>query len=474
MRWKRPFDLQTKILLILLAVIVPTYLIVTIIQNQLTQPMLEQDLRSLGVSVGEAIANQISGGRMLASPNAPSEIERAILERLYFQPSVVRVAVHEKLPDRNEYRFVASSVDDDPATLPPVEYTEKIQTKLVPLDEGSSYWSILVPIQQLTSNRRAPPKVIGVVHIWVTTRSVARVLERIWQITGAAAVVSIVSLIFLLSYFLRKTLQNERLLRKTEHENVRLLEQLHETQRQMMNTEKLAVMGQLTANFAHEIGTPLNAIGGHLQLLKEDLSGASASSKNLSRLDIVGGELTRIESIVKNFLQTTSKPESQRQLVDLNSLVEKTLGVVIPRIDSLEVDLRQKLDRTMGPIRIVPTDIEQILLNLINNSLDSIALKRETSPTARRQLKVFSEVSRKGGAEWVYVGVYDSGVGIDKGDLKNVFKPFFTTKRPGEGTGLGLAISRQLAAKYGGIIEIDSKEGAWAECRLGIPYRANV
>lgn len=229
-----------------------------------------------------------------------------------------------------------------------------------------------------------------------------------------------------------------------------------------MNTEKLAVMGQLTASFAHEIGTPLNAIGGHLQLLEEESPGNP-------RVAIIEGQLKKIEEIVKGFLQVTAKPTSQRQLVDLNQLVDKTLSILRPRLDSLQIEVKSSLDRSMGPIRAVPLEIEQILLNLLNNSIDSLKSKRQTKERARLQLEVETETSWDGSNNWAKVSVFDTGEGISKADLGSVLKPFFTTKPPGEGTGLGLTICRQLAHKYGGELELDSREGAWTKATLRIP-----
>jgi two-component system NtrC family sensor kinase len=239
-----------------------------------------------------------------------------------------------------------------------------------------------------------------------------------------------------------------------------------------MTKEKLAVMGQLTANFAHEIGTPLNAIGGHLQLLQEEIT-SSKDARSKERLQIISGELHRIENIVKGFLQTTAKPDSQRQLVDLNLLVEKSLSIVSPRLDNLGVHVKTDLNRKLGPMRVVPTDLEQIFLNLLNNSADSLSVKRKQAEKAALSLKITTDTKREDGKEWIELSVYDTGVGIKKGDLKNITKPFFTTKRPGEGTGLGLTICNQLASKYGGVLDIDSKDGAWAEVKIRFPYVVN-
>jgi signal transduction histidine kinase len=281
-----------------------------------------------------------------------------------------------------------------------------------------------------------------------------------------------VCLIAGLSYFLRKTIANDRLLKRAESQNLMLTEQLHDTQRQLMNTEKLAVMGQLTASFAHEIGTPLNAIGGHLQLLQEEIEGEPRKDGALKeRLEIINGQVAKIEAIVKGFLQSTAKPTSQRQLVDLNRVADKTLGIAGPRLEALGVEVRRDYDRAMGPIRAVPLDLEQILLSLVNNSIDSLKAKAEANERARLQLEISTQVMEDEGRQWAELTVHDTGEGIRKGDLDNIFKPFFTTKRPGEGTGLGLTICRQLAHKHGGVLDIDSKEGAWTRVRLRIPYQ---
>ena len=106
-------------------------------------------------------------------------------------------------------------------------------------------------------------------------------------------------------------------------------------------------MGQLTASFAHEIGTPLTAIGGHLQLLKDELPEQNKSS--LERFDVIDGQLQKIAGIVKSFLQSTAKPSSQTQLVDLNQIADKTLRIVKPRVDALGVEVKRSYDRDYGP-----------------------------------------------------------------------------------------------------------------------------
>jgi signal transduction histidine kinase len=470
----RRLDLQTKVVLILAGVILPTYFVIIVVQNKLTRPLLEQDILQLGITTAEALSAEIVSNNLYTAKEATKEIERNILARLYYQPSIIRMDVFLKDGNGTNLKWIASSVEEDPNAPPPtVSLSDTIISEKVDVEESLSYWKIQVPIRITYKSKKMPPKVIGMVHVLVSMRSIERILGTVWRVTGGAAAINVVILIFALNYFLRKTIRNERLLKKAETENIELSEQLHEAHRKMMNVEKLAVMGELTASFAHEIGTPLNAIGGHLQLLKEDVPANAGRSRE--RLDIISGELQRIEQIVKNFLKTTAAPDSQRQLIDLNREVDKTAGIVRPRLDALEVVFRSQLDRTMGPVRVVPTDIEQILLNLINNSLDSLQSKRDQGMgSARLQLTISSNVRRTAGEEWAEIVVYDTGLGIRKVDLRNVVKPFFTTKRVGEGTGLGLTICQQLASKYGGMLEIKSKEGVWTQVTLRIPYRANV
>lgn len=463
-------DIQSKIILLLIGVIVPTFVVVSVLENKLARPLLEGELKQLGLTSAESLANKIEGSRWIGKPDGPPFIENEIQELLYLQPNIQRIAVFAKDPATGELKQIASSIiDEDPNLTVPL--IDKATAEYGQDEWGVGIWDVRVPIQKHVGSSKTTPKVLGVVQLIITTRTVKRLLEAYWKITAVAAPISVVILIVVLNFFLRKAILNERLLRQAEDQNIQLSSQLQEAQRQMMNLEKLAVMGQLTANFAHEIGTPLNAIGGHLQLLASEVNDADIGPRSKERIGILSSELRRIEQIVKGFLQTTAKPVSQNQLVDLNKLVDRTVGIVKPRMDSLAVESRLSLERKMGPLRVVPLEIEQILLNLVNNSLDSLHAKRETDRTTNLRLAITTRTIRKKGVEWAELEVYDTGMGISKENLRDVVKPFFTTKRPGEGTGLGLTISQQLAAKYGGMLKVDAKEGAWAKVTLSLPLQ---
>ncbi|MBI2711285.1 MAG: HAMP domain-containing histidine kinase [Bdellovibrio sp.] len=469
----RQLDLQAKISLVLVAVILPTFAIVTIAESQITGPMLEEEIRQMGIHSGKSLAAEIDSSRLLSQSNPTPAVEAAIQEVLYSQPDIVRIDVVAKDPLTGTPRLVASTVEEDPASPVPVFPIVESVTSEFRRDEGEvGVWEISVPIEHRSRDARAPKKLTGTVHVLVSTKLVARIVGSLWKTKALAACLSVVSLIVLLSYFLRKTISNDRLLKRAETQNLQLSEQLHEAHRQLLLTEKFAVMGQLTASFAHELGTPLNAIGGHLQLLKEDLP-AELKNNSEERFAVIDGQLSKIASIVKGFLQSTAKPVSQKQLVDINRLIEKTLPIVMPRIDSLHVHVQKNFDSNLGPLRLVPMDMEQILLNLMTNSLDSLKAKlsKEENRGARvsERIEISTRLIQDHG-QWAEITVWDSGLGITKNDLKNVFRPFFTTKRAGEGTGLGLAICSQIVHKYRGSLTLDSKEGFWTRAVIRLPY----
>ena len=473
-RFTRQLNLQAKISLVLVSVIIPTFLIVTIAENKLTKPILEQEILQMGISAGKRLAAEVDSSRLLLLPNPTPAVENALQEILLAQPDILRIDVIGKEAHTGKSKLVATNFEDDPLLpSPALPLVENVTTEFKTDKNGLGFWEIYVPIEHKGRDPRGPKRLKGTVHLLVSTNLVDQIVGTLWRTTVVAALFSVVSLILALSYFLRKTVEDDRRLRQAQSHNLRLTEQLHETQRQLMIKEKLAVMGQLTASFAHEIGTPLNAIGGHLQLLKEELPD-SEQIRIESRFNIVNGQLSKIEKIVKGFLQSTSKPTSQKQLVDLNVLCDKAMIIISPMINSMDIEVKKKYDLDIGPMRAVPLEIEQILLNVLNNSLDSIRAKLQREKKGQFKLGITTSVVIHDEQRWAQVSLYDTGEGIRKVDLKNVLKPFYTTKRPGEGTGLGLTICQQLITKHGGALLIDSKEGNWTEVILRLPYPVKI
>jgi signal transduction histidine kinase len=485
----RKLDLRAKISLALIAVLLPVFSLLAFSAHLFIRPTLLREIEQIGVSAGKTLATEIVAQKLLQKNDREHLIESRVREFLYLQPNIRRIEVYAKDATTGKNLLVASSIEEDPSDV-------KFEAPDVPkitseLREGppteESGWEVWVPIftgggsLELRRDAKNPadtksevkvtePKPVGSVRVVVSINLVSRMARLSSNLAMVGGAIGVVLLFFLLNGALRATVENDRKLRAAEHENLVLSEQLHEVERNLLNLEKFAVLGQLTATFAHEIGTPLNAIGGHLALLKEEASPKLPHAAD--RIGIIESQVAKIAGIVRGFLQNTAKPVSQKQLVDPHHIVEKTLSIVRPRVESLGVQIERDFDRSLGPIRIVPVDFEQVLLNLVNNALDSIRMKNGGRADGVRRLKLSTRRTKAAGADGVEVRIRDTGEGIEAEDLERVFQPFFTTKGPGEGTGLGLSICRDLLKKYGGHLAIDSKRGEWTEVVLDIPYRS--
>lgn len=447
----RRLDLQVKIILVLIAVILPTFLAVSLAQHQLTRPLLEDELRQIGVTTAQNLATKIQGLSQPTERIHQQQVETWIQELIYQHPEIVRM--DWILRSGDQWFVLASNVDEESSPwLEGLSQSNRLRVIRKDSESGNPIWMLEVPVFQKTWNGKLSKKILGRLHVVVSLKSVESSMNAFFRVNAIAAACSVFLLIALLSYFLRKTINN----------NVFLTEKLQETQRLLMNSERLAVMGQLTASFAHEIGTPLNAMSGHLQLLEQEI-------ENNPRMEIIGGQLEKIESIVKGFLQNTAKPTSQAQLSDLNQILDRALHVVRPRLDSHGIEVKTDLNRQLSPLYVIPVELEQVFLNLFNNAIDSLVEKQRLDRSQPPYIELISGEEWIDGRPWVRAAIKDNGVGIQFGDLTNVFKPFFTTKESGKGTGLGLTICEQIAKRYQGELQIESKEKEWTQVALKLP-----
>lgn len=466
-----PLSLQSKINLVCIAVIVPTLTVSTIVSNRLVKPVLEQEIREKGLSTARALISDITSNKWLNKETGRAEINQQIDEILYLHPTIVRIDVYARNRTTGKVDVVASNYEINPeSSASPHPLEESVKTELVTDETGARFWEVFVPIRAKSIYKPSPQLLMGGIRLVISLMPANAILGALWQVNAMSSTVIVLVLIVALSYFLRKALQNDKLLRLATSQNLRLSEQLQQVEQQLTINEKMAAMGQLTAHLAHQIGTPLNSIGGHIQLLREDIADGQDGSEKLNRrVNIIEGELSKIEGTVRDFLNSTTKESPKREPTDLNHLVERTLVLMQPRFDVIDVFVAREFERNMDKIYVVPVDIEHIMMNLLNNSYDSLKVKRGRQYGARLHLRVGTRRVREGQCERIEITVRDSGIGIKKGDLKKVKLPFFTTKGPAAGTGLGLNICERLADKYDGSIEIDSEEGSWTEVKLSLP-----
>lgn len=456
-------SLGWKIYLSLAAILLPVFALTIFVQTQVTSPLLEEEVRQIGTSVCRSLSSDILAQRLLSKPE---ELEARLIEMTWQQPSVVRLDVLIKDATGTGFKLIATNVvEDTPFDAATLNLDDSPRTELKHDKSDRGYWEIIYPVRE-----KGHKRVQAYIHAEVSLQLVHQVVGIFSRVALMGAFLAVGLLIGLLSYYLRRMIENERKLRKAESENIELTQQLHETQRQLFLNEKLAIMGQLTASFAHEIGTPLNSLSGHLQLLGDEIKNGMTSSSGEQangRLEVINSQVGRIEGIVKEFLASTHTPQQQRQLVDLKSLVQRITKLVAPRASAVRAHVSIDIPDGLEPIRAVPTDIEQVLLNLTNNAIDAL----ESSPNSR-ELTYEARTIQQGTKKLLELYVRDTGEGIAPDSMKQVLKPFFTTKAPGQGTGLGLTISQRLVKRYGGRLELESALGKGTTIKVSIPYDA--
>jgi GAF domain-containing protein len=268
------------------------------------------------------------------------------------------------------------------------------------------------------------------------------------------------------------------------------LKDLRSTQDRLVQTEKLASLGQLTAGIAHEIKNPLNFVNNFsvvsaelIDELQDTLKGIPFDDKartgineltNTLRgnLDKVVQHGKRADTIVKNMLLHSRQGSAAHRPVDINALVEESLNLAYhgarAEQQGFNITLERSLDPAAGEVDAFPQDITRVLLNLISNGFYA-ATKRKAQADGGDYEPTLMAVTRNLG-ESVEIRIRDNGTGIPPEVKERMFNPFYTTKPAGEGTGLGLSISHDIIVKqHGGSIEVDTTPGEFTEIRIILP-----
>jgi signal transduction histidine kinase len=233
--------------------------------------------------------------------------------------------------------------------------------------------------------------------------------------------------------------------------------ELWRTTRRMNELGRLAAAGQTAAHFAHEVGTPLNLISGHVQLLKSDLARDPHDAD--ARIKTISAQIERIERIVRGMLDKT-RFETELSPLDLNALLRRLCDAMSPAFDKRNIRLVETLAENLPLIAGSSDRLQQLFLNLINNSVDAMAQGGD--------LHVCTAVrpGKNGKLFQVTVDFADSGVGMTPEVLSHIFDPLYTTKQRGQGTGLGLVIVSQIVSEHGATIEVESNPEHGTRFRL--------
>ncbi|HET7382842.1 MAG TPA: GAF domain-containing protein [Pseudolabrys sp.] len=293
-------------------------------------------------------------------------------------------------------------------------------------------------------------------------------------------------------------IENTRLLSELHQRTTDLsksLEDLRSAQDRLVQTEKLASLGQLTAGIAHEIKNPLNFVNNFSVLsselideLQDALKDMSLSKKRRSEITELMSTLRanlekvvqhgkRADAIVKNMLLHSRAGSGEHRPVDINAIVEESLNLAWhgarAEKQGFNITMERSLDPTAGEVDVFPQDITRVLLNLISNGFYA-ATKRKAEANGGDYEPTLAAATKNLG-DRVEIRIRDNGTGIPPEVKERLFTPFFTTKPAGEGTGLGLSISHDIIVKqHCGSIEVDTQPGEFTEIRIVLPRAAVV
>jgi signal transduction histidine kinase len=251
------------------------------------------------------------------------------------------------------------------------------------------------------------------------------------------------------------------------------LEDLKATQAQLIQSEKMASLGELTAGIAHEIQNPLNFVNNFSEInkelvneLKTELATCNVQLVNEIADNIKENESKinhhgkRADAIVKGMLQHSRSSSGVKELTDINGLADEYLRLAYHGLrakdKSFNAEIKTDFDSSTGRINIVPQDIGRVILNLINNAFYAVNEKKKQHWHGYEPTVSVSTRKENGKVE---VSVKDNGNGISQKVLDKVFQPFFTTKPTGQGTGLGLSLSYDIIKAHGGEIKVETEEG---------------
>ena len=288
-------------------------------------------------------------------------------------------------------------------------------------------------------------------------------------------------------------IENARLFENVEArtgELAKSLEDLRTTQDRLVQTQKLASLGQLTAGIAHEIKNPLNFVNNFsavsielIDELREALSSAHLDNKlrgEISEIaDTLQGNLDKVvqhgkraDAIVKNMLLHSRQGSGEHRPVDINSLVEESLNLAYhgarAERQGFNITLERSFDPATGEVDLFPQEVTRVLLNLISNGFYA-ATKRKAEENGGDYEPTLA-ASTKNLGDGVEIRIRDNGTGIPPEVREKLFSPFFTTKPAGEGTGLGLSISHNIIVKqHGGSIDVETQPGEFTEFRIILP-----
>jgi two-component system NtrC family sensor kinase len=498
-RWKAA-SLEGKLTVLVAAVVVSVVGAITYLDNRFTVHAVEQDLLEVSSGTADSIASQLGVGTWESAA-----LSRLLLEHLRSHHQILEIDVFSATAEGG--RLVGTTSAGEPRQLSPEDVAAVRAGKNVARrveQQGTRLWSVVWPVE-------SDGKLSGWVSVWCSLQSADVIAQQNRRRALVVVPLSIALLVALLRWvFIRMV---HRPLRELEHamlraeggdlkseapvvrpdeigviaaryndmlgrirgfheelswqveqateelhrknrELRRLNEELYYLQRRLTRIERLTVAEQLAASFAHKVGTPLNLVSGHIQML---LQARPEDPALQEKLRLVYSQIEKIAAIVKGMLDETRKPVLKLEPVNLNRLLERIFTLVDPTLALRSVKVNMKLGSRLPTVSGDEAQLEQVFLTLLNNSLDAMPQGGDL------------EVATEGVEGKVRVRFIDSGEGIPESAQSQLFRPFFTTKEIGQGTGLGLAIVKEILSAHGATIRAESEPGRGARFIMEFP-----
>jgi signal transduction histidine kinase len=295
--------------------------------------------------------------------------------------------------------------------------------------------------------------------------------------------ISFIGILFFLALFSLQLWRNNRFKQKANLKLETSYVELKATQAQLIQSEKMASLGELTAGIAHEIQNPLNFVNNFSEVNQElvDELQAELKSGNIDDAIAISNNIKdnenkinqhgkRADAIVKGMLQHSQSSSGVKEAADINALADEYLRLAYHGLrakdKNFNATLKTEFDNSIAKINIIPQDIGRVLLNLINNAFYAV---NERSKEIGNEYEPLVMLRTRKLNDKIEISVSDNGNGIPQKVLDKIFQPFFTTKPTGQGTGLGLSLSYDIVKAHGGELRVETKEGEGSVFIIQLP-----
>ena len=434
-RSPRRLALGTRLTITVTLAVAAVITLITFVGTLIAQRQLDNDLHETAEVTAFAVADDIE---LRQEPISGDTLVPVLRSFMNAASDLRSITVFRAIDGRAD-TLVSTSVV---APVSPAEVQDVIRRgDTVTSQPAPDTLVVAVPIGQ-------PGSITGAVAVAVSVRAVRQLQRAAVLVAFGSDAFAVLAIAALMTLLARLRDRNDELVRSYQS-----VSRLRET---AAHAQQLAAVGQTMANVAHQIGTPLNLVSGHVQLLQHEISDPNIQR----RLRIVQEQIDRVVATVRGLLEH-ARPQRERQTVRIDAILARMGDAMRARLASSGVTLDLKIQRPLASVAADEAQLELALLNLVTNALD--AMPNGGTLT----LAATNDDGR------VRIDVRDTGSGVDAAVLPRLFEPWVTTKSAGRGTGLGLSITRDLITSLGGTITFSTASGQGTTFTIDLPAAAS-